>query len=720
MHIPRRVVLPAYEWVVGIIGLLLGLWLLPNLVHANWLVLLYLFALGVALEVLVVPVGKVYGTLITALPVGVMVAYGGADAMWVMIVAESIAPWLSGSKQKFSVRVFNVGQYAIAVFAMVTVYGLVVGHQGSLALSWLSFAAMMLGSLVFLIVNHALIHAHSWLRGAFEKEDVQKLFFGEGINYLISLPFAILMVALTPNSQMLGLFVMLPIIYLGQMLRIYRKMALLQMVHQSTARLASEFDIDRISEEAARTAFRLTNPDTVAIHMYDVQSDRLLPNLIYPLAHYQEFNPDGWADDGSDVVFSILKGGDVSAYIPDTLKDDRVRSDGAGDVFYRSMAIFPIRSHASLLGTLVLYSRRPYAFNDLLDYVEILAAQCGVLIENAKLYQELQEQSWCDAATGLYNYRYFYEALGRKMDQALAQKQHLTVVIVDIDNFKRFNDTYGHLVGDEVLKSVAGLLRRNLGENAIVARYGGEEFGIIMETDLHTAFARMEEIRQEITRHIIHYDNYRLQNITVSIGIAGYPEHSTNDRDLLLKADSALYWGAKQRGKNRSAAYSPEFDSQLFVDSLTSLYTAHFITIRLREEIQRGTTTWGAVCIDLSHFGQVNAAFGFAIGDRVLKQVSLLIRETLRQSELACRYDGEEFLILLPDVTEAELNVVGERVVREISGHRFDCGGNVTLSLRAKYDVLVSHQTEDATTLLDRISHVFATLNSSTADESFG
>jgi diguanylate cyclase (GGDEF)-like protein len=705
-----------YEWVVAFAGIAVAGVSIQNLGHINVFVTLILLVLAAFLESIPVPLGKAIGTLMAAVPIGVMVVYGWADAMCLIIGAELLTPVFSRRKTKLSTWAFNAGQYGLSAWVMGLVYAQFhVGSEYSIV-NWRLFVGVVVGAATLLLVNHIFINLLYVFRGSFGKTDALTMLSQDGINVVMGLPLTFVIVLVSPQHPLLGPVVILPIALLAQMLRMYRKTSVMQQVHKATAQLTSEFDVDRISEVAATTAKTLTYSDAVCIFVLDAHRNLLVPNMIYPADQLHNFKVEGHTEEEGGVIWKVIRGKDW-VYVPDTMRDSRVVWDGNG-ALYRSLAIFPMHVHGEVKGAIVCYSLRPYAFSsEVTEYIQTLSSQVSVLVDNAQLYQKLQEQSWRDGATGLYNYRYFYEELERQVNLARQREVVLSVAVIDIDYFKKFNDTYGHLAGDAVLRSIGQLLLEIAGPDAIVARYGGEEFGVIFPCGLQETYEKLERMRVEVSRFSVQHDGYVLQGITISSGIASFPEHGVNDRDVLLKADSAMYWGAKQRGRNRTALYTPEFENQLFVDELTGLYTHHFINIRTREEFDRGMRRWGVLCLDVENFSFVNSSFGFHVGDRVLKETSLLIKECLRHTELACRFGGDEFLVLLPDVTTEELDLVGKRIVRAIASHRFECSPTVVLSLRAH---LVSHRFENVvepTDLFDHISAIFAKMHQ-VSDES--
>ncbi|HFC98671.1 MAG TPA: GGDEF domain-containing protein [Thermosulfurimonas dismutans] len=169
--------------------------------------------------------------------------------------------------------------------------------------------------------------------------------------------------------------------------------------------------------------------------------------------------------------------------------------------------------------------------------------------------EKLRRLSITDGLTGLYNHRYFQERLREEFERARRYRRSLSLILLDLDHFKRVNDRYGHLVGDQVLRGVAEVIQHNIRKSDIPARYGGEEFAIIApETDLQGASTLGERIREEVARQEFSYGDQKF-SITVSLGVANiFPAASDKTpRDLIEAADKALYY-SKTQGRNRLTA----------------------------------------------------------------------------------------------------------------------------------------------------------------------
>src|SRR5439155_3673931 len=163
----------------------------------------------------------------------------------------------------------------------------------------------------------------------------------------------------------------------------------------------------------------------------------------------------------------------------------------------------------------------------------------------------LHDRAVRDALTGLYNRGYLEESLDREESRARRSNQSLGVMMIDIDHFKRCNDTFGHAAGDEVLRSVSRYIQSLARAEDIFCRYGGEEFLLLMtNTSPETMWERAEGLRQGVQKLRIEHDGRRIGPITLSAGVALFPQHGAHGGEVLQVADAALY-RAKEAGRNR-------------------------------------------------------------------------------------------------------------------------------------------------------------------------
>ena len=208
----------------------------------------------------------------------------------------------------------------------------------------------------------------------------------------------------------------------------------------------------------------------------------------------------------------------------------------------------PLLAHGEVLGVISLgYQQAPgKALDPLLRSV---CDQLSLALANLRLRDSLRQQSIRDALTGLYNRRFLEESLQREVARSQRRGQPLAVVMLDVDHFKRFNDTYGHELGDQVLQAVAAYLQAAVRAEDVVCRFGGEEFCLLCpglcEPDLSL---RLEHLRQGVEGVSLSFQGERLR-VSASFGAAVFPEHASDGAQLLLLADQALY-EAKHAGRN--------------------------------------------------------------------------------------------------------------------------------------------------------------------------
>lgn len=168
----------------------------------------------------------------------------------------------------------------------------------------------------------------------------------------------------------------------------------------------------------------------------------------------------------------------------------------------------------------------------------------------AQYHEEIYQLTIMDGLTQIFNARYLYEALEREIIRGRRHERELTLLMMDIDHFKRINDVHGHLAGDYVLKELARIVTQRIRRDEVFARYGGEEFSIILpETQMDGALSLAETVRQRVEEHVFHFQADTIK-VTISIGVAQLVEADKSASDLIKRADELLY-EAKRGGRNR-------------------------------------------------------------------------------------------------------------------------------------------------------------------------
>lgn len=237
-----------------------------------------------------------------------------------------------------------------------------------------------------------------------------------------------------------------------------------------------------------------------------------------------------------------------------------VRPEDADDGFLKpdewhenDMLLVPLMRADEMIGYLSV--REPHDRRipsvEKVQTLEVFATQAVTALQSARQYEEIKRLTFIDALTPAYNHRFFQEALAKEISRHSRTGHELALAMLDIDNFKRINDTYGHPVGDEILKGLVEELMTNARDSDVVARYGGEEFAIIFpDTPAQSAADAANRLREIVARRVFPLQQVdRTLHITVSIGVAVYPRDGMTSADLISRADTALYL-AKKHGKN--------------------------------------------------------------------------------------------------------------------------------------------------------------------------
>ncbi|RMD92858.1 MAG: GGDEF domain-containing protein [Calditrichaeota bacterium] len=258
-------------------------------------------------------------------------------------------------------------------------------------------------------------------------------------------------------------------------------------------------------------------------------------------------------------LFAEILEAKKSYYIDDTVsKRDADAIDHGFDKLKGSLLFVPVLGEKDeLLAVIHLYRDLPFGFSESeIQILERLGRQIGQVMQKILLYQHTKELSITDELTKIFNRRYFNQRFEREMQRAIRYNRPLCIIMADIDHFKSLNDTYGHFYGDEILKTVASILETNLRKADILARFGGEEFVIILpEIDKSHGYTVAEKLRQAIESHPFEKGSPQNDNrITISLGLAAYPQDALMGEELLEIADKALYL-AKSKGRNRVATY---------------------------------------------------------------------------------------------------------------------------------------------------------------------
>jgi len=246
----------------------------------------------------------------------------------------------------------------------------------------------------------------------------------------------------------------------------------------------------------------------------------------------------------------------------DIEKDERVLLPRKPSYKTGSFVSIPLRLGEKTIGVLNISDKMEgevFSEEDM-TLLGSFASYASIALERSMYYSlvgHLRELSITDSLTGLFNKRYFEERFFEELQRSERHNLSFSLAMLDIDDFKLFNDTEGHLSGDEVLKNIANIAKENTRVIDIIARFGGEEFAIIMpQTEKDEAFFVAERIRKSVREQLSHtWGYFPKEHITVTMGVATFPSDGKGMKDLIQNADRALYRGKKD-GKDRTLLYS--------------------------------------------------------------------------------------------------------------------------------------------------------------------
>ncbi|WP_282269611.1 diguanylate cyclase [Stenotrophomonas sp. PS02298] len=339
----------------------------------------------------------------------------------------------------------------------------------------------------------------------------------------------------------------------GNLEQIERSSADLQTLGRYTGLLQSCANPEEALEISARTLEALMPNVAGSVYLLRASNDRV-ENIVSwgtPLVETSAFLPpsDCWA---------IRRG--QPHVIDDLLRDASCphisRPEPGQSV---ATACIPMSAQGVQIGFLFLSGAGPGPLPRL-NIAESAVEQLSLALSNLRLRESLRLQSIRDPLTGLYNRRYLEESLTREIARCGRRDFPLSVIMLDVDHFKQFNDTHGHGGGDALLAAIGQLLVSRLRGEDIACRYGGEEFTVILpESDSSNALRQAEELRLALSQMSVPFSGKTLPPITISLGVATYPVDGVAGLTLLRKADAALY-RAKRSGRNQVLRFDPAMD----------------------------------------------------------------------------------------------------------------------------------------------------------------
>lgn len=305
--------------------------------------------------------------------------------------------------------------------------------------------------------------------------------------------------------------------------------------------------------ETVRSVFeiigKLVNYNLGGLLLFEEDDLFIYPNREYTDASIDEFT-GSIADIAVGYAWERKAAGEMNTVIfSEELKVEEEEPPKAPPAVFH----VPLTAQKKIMGVLVLEGPGSPAFKrDTPAFLNLILNEVTMVLDNARLYESAKRLAITDGLTKIYNHRFFQELFEKEFKRSDRYGTIFSLIMLDIDFFKRINDTYGHLYGDEILKEMAELVKGCLRTMDLLARYGGEEFAILLpETNLHEAVQTAERIRRAVESFDFMASRGKGLKVTVSQGVTYYPSPGVASRsDIVAKADSALY-EAKESGRNR-------------------------------------------------------------------------------------------------------------------------------------------------------------------------
>ncbi|MFH1699428.1 MAG: sensor domain-containing diguanylate cyclase [Candidatus Zixiibacteriota bacterium] len=321
--------------------------------------------------------------------------------------------------------------------------------------------------------------------------------------------------------------------------------AQLEMVYENSRILAGILDFDQIIEEIIKIGERVLDYPALGILLTGPGKSLTYRGRL--IGGQKETRLKKAGHDEMQLAYRVVNAGEPVRVIDLSKRSDyRPLLKSA-----RSVMLVPMVTHGRATGLLCAESPRRGIFNERDEaFLSVLARSAAMALENAILHRKTEELTIIDDLTGVKNYRYFSDKIREEKRRAVRYNQPLSLIMLDIDWFKKFNDNYGHEVGNHVLVNLVQVIKRGIRDVDILCRYGGEEFIIILPQTIEREAVKIaERIRKEVEVSEFGGDGIPDLKVTVSVGVSSYPENGLTEEELVHAVDQAMY-RAKGSGKN--------------------------------------------------------------------------------------------------------------------------------------------------------------------------
>lgn len=337
-----------------------------------------------------------------------------------------------------------------------------------------------------------------------------------------------------------------------------RENQLLSRIFMITERMIIFDGLDDVFEHIVKTAVALTHAEAATIRVFDIETGTL--DIVKGFGVTDGFLSQPPVRVGEGIVGRVVQSGEPFSTIDVQSVAHVKNSEFAQLEGVRSLMCVPMNTRESTIGCVTVYRKngQPFSDHDLL-LLSIFASEAVEAVEKARLIYELKRQATLDSLTGLHNKRTLMDKFAIEMARSQRHQSPMAVMFIDLDDFKAFNDTNGHLLGDKLLHDFTRILGNQCRKMDVIGRFGGDEFIVLApQTQLDGAVALAEKIIEELKGHrfLTSRENHTA-NVTCSIGIAITPDHGTSTDEVLVNADRALY-ASKRSGKGQLTVWRPD------------------------------------------------------------------------------------------------------------------------------------------------------------------
>jgi diguanylate cyclase (GGDEF)-like protein len=315
--------------------------------------------------------------------------------------------------------------------------------------------------------------------------------------------------------------------------------------------VVSTLDLDTVLQAIMTSAMRFAETPAGSVALYDDKKHEL--NLHVHSGLTSEFvKHERWDVKPGGLTEQVLTAGEIF-FVEDTEAINFFNNPVAINEGIRALICIPLVVHERIVGVLYLDDFVPRQFDrEKMRLLSVLASFAAMAIYNAKLHNRTKLMAITDVLTGLHNHRYFKQVFGQELGRAKRYQKSLSIILMDVDDFKKYNDAYGHSTGDAVLKVIGDVILNTIRSVDYAFRYGGEEFVVLLpETKLASALQVAERLRERIeTETAAVLADVVPQGVTVSVGVAAFPDNGVRPKELFNTVDGLLY-KAKEQGKNK-------------------------------------------------------------------------------------------------------------------------------------------------------------------------